>query len=258
MASGEKQAVADLFSRTSTEHDSVGSVFAHFGSLLVERAGLHVGDQVLDVGAGTGASLPPAAEVVGPSGHVVGIDLAPGMVRVLNQRVAAGGMENAEALVGDGDSLPFADQSFDAVVCAFTLFFFPNPAKALVEFRRVLRDGGRVAISTFTKAGSTSIDRTWELISAYLPVPPATAGARFDEAQQLMDALGAAGFVGIVVDEADFEVKLPSSAALLAWLRSMEFRDHVDRLDPEQEAGLLESAQLRFAMDALITTAIKG
>jgi O-methyltransferase/aklanonic acid methyltransferase len=187
----------------------------------------------------------------------VGLDLAPGMVKVLNERITARGFVNAEAFVGDGDALPFADQSFDAVMCAFTLFFFPKPAKALAEFRRVLRAGGRVAVGTFTKAGSASIDGTWQLISAYLPVPPATGGPRFDETQQLVDALTAAGFVEIVVDEALFEVRLPSPDAWLEWLRSMEFRDHVDRLDQEQLLGLRKSARLRFPMDALITTATK-
>jgi ubiquinone/menaquinone biosynthesis C-methylase UbiE len=253
----EKQALADLFSRTSVQHDAVGSLFGHFGTVLVDHAALQSGERVLDVGAGTGASLFPAAERVGPNGRVVGIDLAPGMVQVLKDRITARGQVNAEALVVDGEALPFPARSFDAVVCAFTLFFFTEPVRALAGFRRVLRSGGRVAISTFTKAGSDSMDRTWELIGAYVPVPAPVQTPRFDAPRQLVDALTAAGFEGVMVEESPFEVSLPTADAWLAWLRSMEFRDYLEQMDPAQLAGLRASARLTFPMDAFITTATR-
>ena len=65
-------------------------------------------------------------------------------------------IENAEALVGDAESLPFQDETFEAVICGFGLFFFPDADRALGEIRRVLRPGGQLALSTFTRAGSDS------------------------------------------------------------------------------------------------------
>ena len=96
-ADSEKRALADLFSGTSATHDAAGGLFGHFGALLVERAQLSPGDRVLDVAAGTGASLVPAAQRVGAAGSVVGLDLAPGMVDRLRERIASLGIENAEA-----------------------------------------------------------------------------------------------------------------------------------------------------------------
>lgn len=70
------------------------------------------------------------------------------MVDRARQRLA--GSPNASVVVDDGQSLSFADGSFDAVVCSFGLMFFPDPARGLSEFHRVLRPGGRAAVSVLT------------------------------------------------------------------------------------------------------------
>jgi ubiquinone/menaquinone biosynthesis C-methylase UbiE len=263
----DKQRYARLFSRTSKVHDSVGGLFAHFGSLLVERAELKPGDRVLDIAAGTGASLVPAAQRVGPTGRVVGVDLAPGMVDRLRDVIEAAQVGNAEALVADAEELPFRDDSFDAVLCGFGLFFFPDPLCALTEARRVLRAGGVVALSTFTRDGSASMDSIWQRIADHIPVPPpADDEVRFHEPAQLLGALAAAGFLGAESDVAPFDVVLANVDAWLGWLRSMEFGQYVERMGParlerfrraaEAEfAGETGAPQIRFKMDALLTRA---
>jgi ubiquinone/menaquinone biosynthesis C-methylase UbiE len=216
------------------------------------------------VGAGTGATLLPAARQVGPSGHVTGIDLAPGMVDRLASAIAAEGLTNADAELGDGEDLSFADSSFDAVVCAFTLFFFQDRARALNGFRRVLRPGGTLAVSTFTREGSDSIDRVWERISEYIERPPPGLDVQFDEPGQLHEVLTAAGFVDIEVEESPLEVVMPTFEDWWAWLWSMEFRDALERMDAETLNRFRTSAALdleqqpgapaiAFRMDALLT-----
>jgi ubiquinone/menaquinone biosynthesis C-methylase UbiE len=233
---------------------------------LVKRAGLKAGDQVLDVGAGTGATLLPAARLVGPLGHVIGIDLAPGMVDRLASAIAANGLTNVHAQLGDGEDLHFADSSFDAVLCAFTLFFFRDRARALKEFRRVMRAGGTLAVSTFTREGSVSIDRVWKRISEYIERPPPGLEVQFDEPRQLHEALGDAGFVDIDVEESPLEVVMPTFDDWWAWLWSMEFRDALERMDAETLDRFRASAaedleqgpdvpRIAFRMDALLTRA---
>ena len=169
--SAYKEAIAAVFTATSASHDTVGTVFSHFGSLLADRVDLQVGDRVLDVAAGTGATLFPAARRIAGQGRVVAIDLAPGMVDQLSAAIAAGGLTNAEALVADAEDLPFSDESFDAVLCGFALFFFPDTTRALREFRRVLRGAGRLALSTFTREGSASIAGVWERLAPFVAPP---------------------------------------------------------------------------------------
>lgn len=224
---------------------------------------------MLDVGAGTGATLVPAAQQVGDGGRVVGVDLAPGMVDRLGRTIAADGIANAEALVADAEELPFPDESFDAVLCAFTLFFFADTERALGELRRVLRHGGALAISTFTKEGSASIDRIWQRLSTHVEVPPpADNEKRFDEAERLVAVLSDAGFVDIEVLESPFEVVLPDFEAWWRWILSMEFREYVERMDAETLKRFRGAAaadlngqpggpEITFRMDALLTRAHK-
>lgn len=266
----DKQEIASLFTRTSGLHDTTGGLFAHFGSLLVEWSQLKPSARVLDVAAGVGASLVPAARRIGPSGSVVGVDLAPGMVARLQQVIEAGGLGNAEELEADAEQLPFADDSFDAVLCGFGLFFFPDPLRALAEFRRVARAGGTVALSTFTRDGSASMDRMWQRIGEYVAVPPPAADEmRFHEPAQLLDILDRAGFLHVQVEVSPFQVVLPDIDAWFRWLRSMEFGESLARMSPTQLehlrdsaradfAGQTDSSEVRFPMDALFSRGRKA
>jgi ubiquinone/menaquinone biosynthesis C-methylase UbiE len=99
--------------------------------------------RVLDVSTGTGEAARMALRLVGTEGVVVGADISPEMLTS-----ARTGLYGSPFLpiVADGQALPFRDASFDAVVCQLGLQFFPDPARGVGEFRRVLRQGGRVAI----------------------------------------------------------------------------------------------------------------
>lgn len=250
-------------------HDAVGGLFAHFGELLVERVALHRGDHVLDVAAGAGASLIPAARLVGASGRVIGLDISPGMVARLRGLIEDQDVENAEALVGDAEALPFDDEYFDAVLCGFGLFFFADSRLALAEIGRVLRAGGGFAVSTFTRKGSDSMDAIWTRIGAFMEVPVAAERERrFDERRHLFNALVAAGFVDVEVTESPFEVVLPDVDRWIAWLRAMEFGEYLARMTPQTLVAFRRSAiedfagrnggpEVRFRMDAYLTLARK-
>ena len=266
-ADARKDAIAALFSRTSARHDRVGGLFQQFGSLLVEWSQIQPGDRVLDIAAGTGQSLVPAAARVGHAGRVVGADLAPGMVEALRRVIRERALDNAEVLVADAEQLPFDDGQFDVLLCGFGLFFFPDPQRALAEFRRVLRANGTVALSTFTRAGSDSMDGMWRLIGKHVAVPSAAAGeARFHDPERIVTALRDAGFNDIQIEISPFEVILPDVDVWLQWLGSMEFGEYVERLNDDalerlkrsaviELGGSAASKEIRFRMDALLTRA---
>lgn len=120
-----------------------------YGRRTVERLALAPGSSVLDVGCGSGASAIPAALAVGPSGRVIGIDLAQRLLDIARAKAAAQNLRNIEFQRADMTSLSYADDSFDAVVCVFAIFFVPDMVRQVRELWRVVRPGGKLAITTW-------------------------------------------------------------------------------------------------------------
>ena len=147
-----KAQTAAQFSRLAPDYDVAGC-FAYFGRRLVETVGVEPGQRVLDVATGRGAVLFPAAERVGPGGHVEGIDLAEGMVAATNADAERRGID-ARVRLMDAEHLDYPDVSFDRVLCGFGIMFPPDQLQALRELRRVLRPGGRLGVTTWRQAES--------------------------------------------------------------------------------------------------------
>lgn len=114
---------------------------------LLETARLQPGEHVLDVACGTGVIARLAAEAVGPTGSVTGIDLAPDMIDVARATPAPAGSP-INWHVADAATLPFPDDTYDTVLCQMGLMFIPDRPTAIAEMRRTLIPGGRVVIST--------------------------------------------------------------------------------------------------------------
>jgi ubiquinone/menaquinone biosynthesis C-methylase UbiE len=126
------------------ERHLVPAVTAPWAADLVERAGVHRDDRVLDVACGTGIVARTAQERVGSEGSVTGLDINPAMLAVAQSQSA-----EVQFIRGSALALPFDDGSFDAVLCQFGLQFFPNRAAALGEMHRVLTEGGRLGASVY-------------------------------------------------------------------------------------------------------------
>lgn len=112
----------------------VPGIFAEWAPRLLRFAEVQPGQRVLDVACGTGIVARSAADLVGPEGRVMGVDLNPAMLDVA-RRVAP----TLEWRQGDVADLPFADDSFDVVLCQMAFMFFPDRERALAELVRVAR-----------------------------------------------------------------------------------------------------------------------
>jgi ubiquinone/menaquinone biosynthesis C-methylase UbiE len=116
---------------------------------LVEHTRLTPGEKVLDVATGTGAAAIPAARAVGPTGLVVGIDIATDMLERARAKVEEAGLTNVTLQEADAENLPYEAGSYDAVISASSIFFFPDMTSALREWGRVTKEYGRVVVSGY-------------------------------------------------------------------------------------------------------------
>jgi SAM-dependent methyltransferase len=136
---------ADLFSAADAYERFMGRWSRALAPLLVRFAGVRDGEQILDVGSGTGA-LADAILSAGAAARVVGIDPAAAYVSYAQSRHADA---RARFEVGDAQQLRFTDNSFDRTVSLLVLNFIPDRAKALTEMIRVTRRGGTVAAAVW-------------------------------------------------------------------------------------------------------------
>lgn len=132
----------------SYEAFQVRYLFGPWSLDLIERARPQPGERVLDLACGTGAVAREVLKRIAPSGTLVGVDINPDMLRVASEVIDA-----REPLVrwlqASAESLPLPDASFDVALCQQGLQFFPDKHGALREVRRVLKPGGRLALSVW-------------------------------------------------------------------------------------------------------------
>ena len=155
---------------SSGDYAVVGTTLQIVGEELCEALDLRAGQTVLDVAAGNGnASLAAARRWC----DVVATDYVPALLERARERAAAERLGIAFQQA-DAEALPFADESFDAVVSTFGVMFTPDQERAAAELMRVCRPGGKIGLANWTPDGF--IGQVFKTLGKYLP-PPA-AGAR--------------------------------------------------------------------------------
>ncbi|WP_309659639.1 MULTISPECIES: methyltransferase domain-containing protein [unclassified Sphingomonas] len=141
--------VAKAYDRWAPIYDLVfGAVFRQGRSVAIDAAE-RVGGRILEVGVGTGISLPRYRR----SSRITGVDLSDAMLDKARARVARLGLTNVEAIeIGDAERLAYPDHAFDVVVAQYVVSAVPHPLRALDECARVCRPGGEIVITTRVSA----------------------------------------------------------------------------------------------------------
>lgn len=171
-----------------------------FGNAAIRVANAQPGEQILDIGCGSGTSTFPLAERVGPAGHVLGVDISGQLVEVARAAAPAGAP--VEFLCADAATTPLQGGNFDLLFSRFGVMFFDDPIAAFTHMRRALKPGGRMAFVCWRGAQENDWVRlpmaAIRNIIEPVPADPTAPGPfAFGDRQRLADILAAAGFTAI-------------------------------------------------------------
>lgn len=177
--------------------------------LPTEAALIKPGETVLDLGSGAGNDVFIASTLVGDQGKVIGLDMTADMITRARRNAQKLGRANVEFVLGDIEDMPLPDAEIDLVVSNCVLNLVPDKAAAFAEIHRVLKPGGRFAISDVVLQGTLPP----AIAEASLLYVGCVAGAQ-QEADYLA-TIAAAGFQDIVVQKSR-EIQLPDDAVVAA------------------------------------------
>jgi demethylmenaquinone methyltransferase/2-methoxy-6-polyprenyl-1,4-benzoquinol methylase len=170
-----KEAARASYNRLSRWYDLVaGSTEKKYRDWGLEKLAVQPGEQILEIGFGTGHCLVALAKAVGPAGRVTGLDISDGMLAIARERLHQDGLtERVDLHLGDAAKLDFLESnSLDGVFMSFTLELFDNPEipPVLQECQRVLKPGGRLAVVSMTKTDPPGVAvRLYEWFHEHMP-----------------------------------------------------------------------------------------
>ncbi len=209
--------------------DTINSGAAAVTSKLLEMAAVKEGDAVLDIATGIGEPAISAAKRAGPRGKVVAIDLSPGMIEVARRRANEAGLKNIEFLEMDAEAgidAGLFDGEFDSVLCRWGLMFLPDPVKALLAARGVLKPGGKFAASVWDvsdKVPMISLAMNVVRKELSLPPPPKEIPTPFSlaDTKALEKKFTEARFLDVRSERVGVVSELPSASAFVNYVRDV-------------------------------------
>lgn len=235
-----KQKVARVYNLASSGYDQPALRFFHLvAERLVELALLHEGDNVLDAGTGTGIAAFAAAEIVGKTGKVIGVDIGEQILDQANQKLTSATPTALAFFLGDMEHLEYPDESFNAILSASSIFFLSDMSAGLKEWKRLLKPGGRVAVSGYADSAFRPLSDLFEArIRSYgVQLPAATrpfSWQRLTEPEQFLSLFNGAGLKNVQVfsEQLGYPLQNPSEWWDVVW--NSGFRGPVSQLSPEQ------------------------
>lgn len=180
----------------------VPGIFGPRTQPLVARVRPRPGERVLDLACGTGVVSRLVAPLVAPGGSVVGLDVSPAMLDIARSTPLAEGSVGVEWVQANATEIPLPDDDVDVVVCQQGLQFFPDRDRSVSEMHRVLRPGGRLAISVWRSLAHNTVPNALnEAMLARLGVPAGAAPFSLGDEDDLRRMLVDAGFTDISIEE---------------------------------------------------------
>jgi SAM-dependent methyltransferase len=240
--------------KAQSYHELFGPLSPRVVAELVEAAGIGPGDRVLDVACGPGY---PGAAAAGREASVVGVDIAPAMVKL-----AAGLRPDLDFRVADCARLPFADAEFDVAISNFGLPHFADPEAVVIEMARVTRLGGRVALSTHDTLersallGLPMMAVQQSGVHPKVALPPGPQWTRYSEDEAFRQLLSGGGLADIEIRVFGFTHRTTRdelwSAILAATVRTAAMIESLDEADRRRVRALFDELCGRYSAGTAI------
>jgi SAM-dependent methyltransferase len=246
--------------RWAEMQDRTDAQIGPFGRAALARVSPVTGERALDVGCGAGQSTLELAELVGPEGRVVGVDISEPLLARARERLAASGHQNVELVLGDAAAVRLPPPLFDVVFSRFGVMFFEDAVAAFAHLREAMRPGGRLGFVCWQAARLNPwADAPLAAVRAIAPaqpLPPMFAQDRpgpfyFADSTFVRDLLGGAGFTDVDVAPHETQMSLGGARTLA------EAVDFTLQIGPAARFIADADPALKPRMSAAITDALR-
>jgi ubiquinone/menaquinone biosynthesis C-methylase UbiE len=255
----------------------IAQIFAPLTAALVEEARIRIGQNVLDIGGGSGEPSLTISGIVGLTGSVTYTDPVAGMVEAAEAEAARRGLTNLRFTQCSVDDLPFEDRTFDVAVGRLSAMFFVDPVTAVREALRVIFDSGHVSFAVWgPKDANPFFSSIADVVDRFVESPPQDPDApdafRFATLGKLAGIMEKAGAKSVIERNLNFQIKAPISFEQFWQMRtemSETLREKMARLTPAQlptvKQAVAEAAReyfvsgtMSFPAEALIVSGRKS
>lgn len=185
-----KQGVADFYDRRSRSYDK-GQWHPQICDRLLEYARIGAGQTVLDIGTGTGYLAIASAQLVGDQGHVIGVDISPGMLQQAQRKIQMLGLSNVVVQRADAEALDYPSHHFDTILCAHTFPWMTDKAATLRLWYELLKPRGCIAVHTPADTAYIGAVVLRRVLAEYgLELEPSNRLGSMEQCRQLFEKAG--------------------------------------------------------------------
>jgi SAM-dependent methyltransferase len=236
-----------------SEREFIHSATAPVNERMVERLDPKPGDTVLDIASGTGETGFLVAALIGDEGRLISTDFVPSMVEAARRGGSERGLKNVEHRVLDAEQMDLDDSSVDKVLCRFGYMLMADPAAALAETRRVLRDDGRLVFGVWT----TPEENQWAFIPGrvlvergHMPPPEPEQPGIFamGDPDRIRRLVTGAGFADPEIEQVEIAWPYADAGEHWSFTRKLAgpLADAVDQLDADEQEAVREDVRSRI------------